>query len=300
MQKKRERLRSRHFLFLHVSTSKLFCVAEWKAPQERICESDCGKRKGSDCAAGISFSCMFQRANISAQQKKSSARADLRVCLVQKKRERLRSRHFLFLHVSTNKLFCVAEWKAPQERICESDCGKRKGSGCIADISFSCMFQRANVSAQQKGKLCRSGFASLSSAKEKGAAAQQAFPFLACFNEQIILRSRMESSAGADLRVCLVQKKRERLRSRHFLFLHVSTSKYFCAAEKKALQERICESVPFQKRERLRNRHFLFLHVSTSKCFCAAEKKALQERICSFICQINFQAKNNVLSKSSD
>ena len=36
-------------------------------------------------------------------------------------------------------------------------------------------------------------------AKEKGATAKQAFPFLACFNEQIILRSRMESSAGADL-----------------------------------------------------------------------------------------------------
>ena len=80
---------------------------------------------------------------------------------MQKKRERLRSRHFLFLHVSTNKLFCVAEWKAPQERICESDCGKRKGSGCVTGISFSCMFQRANISAQQKSKLCKSGFASL-------------------------------------------------------------------------------------------------------------------------------------------
>jgi len=36
-------------------------------------------------------------------------------------------------------------------------------------------------------------------AKEKGAAAQQTFPFLACFNEQIFLRSRKESSARADL-----------------------------------------------------------------------------------------------------
>ena len=61
------------------------------------------------------------------------------------------------------------------------------------------MCQRANVSAQQKGKLCKSGFASLSSAKEKGATAQQAFPFLACFNEQIFLRSRKESTARADL-----------------------------------------------------------------------------------------------------
>jgi len=38
-------------------------------------------------------------------------------------------------------------------------------------------------------------------------------------------------------------KKRERLRSRHFLFGHASTSKYFCEAEKEALKERICESV---------------------------------------------------------
>ena len=84
------------------------------------------------------------------------------------------------------------------------------------------------------------GYVIMKHAKEKGATAQQTFPFLACFNEQIFLRSRKKSSARADLRVCLVQKKRERLRSRHFLFLHVSTSKYFCAAEKKALQERIC------------------------------------------------------------
>ena len=40
-----------------------------------------------------------------------------------------------------------------------------------------------------------------------------------------------------------MQKKRERLRSRHFLFGHASTSKYFCEAEKEALKERICESV---------------------------------------------------------
>ena len=38
-------------------------------------------------------------------------------------------------------------------------------------------------------------------------------------------------------------QKRERLRSRHFLFGHASTSKYFCEAEKEALKERICESV---------------------------------------------------------
>ena len=44
-------------------------------------------------------------------------------------------------------------------------------------------------------------------AKEKGATAQQAFPFLARFNEQIFLRSRKVSSARADLRVCSVPKK---------------------------------------------------------------------------------------------
>ena len=43
------------------------------------------------------------------------------------------------------------------------------------------------------------GYGIMKHAKEKGAAAQQAFPFLACFNEQIFLRSRKESSARADL-----------------------------------------------------------------------------------------------------
>ena len=37
----------------------------------------------------------------------------------------------------------------------------KKGSDCAAGISFSCMFQRANISVQQKSKLCKSGFASL-------------------------------------------------------------------------------------------------------------------------------------------
>ena len=61
-----------------------------------------------------------------------------------KKRERLQSRHFLFMHVSTSK-----------------------------------------ISAQQKNKLRRSGFASLMYINsKKGAPAKQAFPFQACFNEQ--------------------------------------------------------------------------------------------------------------------
>ena len=80
------------------------------------------------------------------------------------------------MHVSTSKCFCKAKTKALQERICESDCGKRKGSDCEAGISFSCMFQRANVFAKQKRKLCKSEFASLIVAKEKGATAKQAFP----------------------------------------------------------------------------------------------------------------------------
>ena len=105
------------------------------------------------------------------------------------------------MHVSTNKGFCEAERKALQERLCESDRCKRKGSDCEAGISFSCMFQRANVFAKQKRELCKSGFASLIVAKEKGATAKQAFPFHACFNEQMFLRSRNESSVRADLRV---------------------------------------------------------------------------------------------------
>ena len=43
------------------------------------------------------------------------------------------------------------------------------------------------------------GYGIMKHAKEKGATAQQAFPFLACFNEQIFLRSRKVSSARADL-----------------------------------------------------------------------------------------------------
>ena len=103
------------------------------------------------------------------------------------------------MHVSTNKGFCEAERKALQERLCESDRCKRKGSDCEAGISFSCMFQRTKVSAKQKGKLCKSDFVSLTVAKEKGATAKQAFPFHACFNEQRFLRSRKKSSARATL-----------------------------------------------------------------------------------------------------
>jgi len=51
------------------------------------------------------------------------------------------------------------------------------------------------------------GYVIMKHAKEKGATAQQAFPFLACFNEQIFLRSRKVSSARADLRVCSISKK---------------------------------------------------------------------------------------------
>ena len=36
---------------------------------EKLCYNETCKRKGSDCEAGISFSCMFQRANNSAKQK---------------------------------------------------------------------------------------------------------------------------------------------------------------------------------------------------------------------------------------
>ena len=75
-------------------------------------------KKGSGCAAGISFSCMFQRANISAQQKSKLCKSGFASLF-----------HF------------------------------KKGSDCAAGISFSCMFQRANISAQQKSKLCKSGFA---------------------------------------------------------------------------------------------------------------------------------------------
>ncbi len=72
------------------------------------------------------------------------------------------------MHVSTSKYFCEAERGALKERICESVQCKRKGSDCEAGISFSCMFQRANISAKQKGEHWKSGFASLSSAKGKG------------------------------------------------------------------------------------------------------------------------------------
>ena len=105
------------------------------------------------------------------------------------------------MHVSTSKCFCEAKTRALEERICESDCGKRKGSDCEAGISFSCMFQRANVFAKQKRELWKSEFASLIVAKEKGATVKQAFPLHACFNEQMFLRSKNGSLGRADLRV---------------------------------------------------------------------------------------------------
>ena len=119
------------------------------------------KEKGATAKQAFPFLACFNEQMFLRSRKESSERANLRVCQRQKKRERLRSRHFLFLHVSTSKCFCEAERKALKERICESAKGKRKGSDCEAGISFSCMFQRANVSAKQKGKLCKSGFASL-------------------------------------------------------------------------------------------------------------------------------------------
>ena len=45
------------------------------------------------------------------------------------------------------------------------------------------------------------GYVIMKHAKEKGATAKQAFPFHACFNEQMFLQSKNESSARADLRV---------------------------------------------------------------------------------------------------
>ena len=45
------------------------------------------------------------------------------------------------------------------------------------------------------------GYGIMKHAKEKGATAKQAFPFHACFNEQMFLQSKNESSARADLRV---------------------------------------------------------------------------------------------------
>ena len=142
---KREQLRS------SISFSCVFQRANISAQQKnsakRICES-VPFQKGRLRGDIFLFSCMFQRANISAQRKVNSARADLRVCSVQ------------------------------------------KGSDCAAEaFPFSCTFQRANISAQQKSKLCKSS-----------------------------------------LRVCSVSKK-ERLRGSVSFFLHVSTSKYFCAAE---------------------------------------------------------------------
>ena len=45
------------------------------------------------------------------------------------------------------------------------------------------------------------GYGIMKHAKEKGATAKQAFPFRACFNEQMFLRSKNESSGRANLRV---------------------------------------------------------------------------------------------------
>jgi predicted small secreted protein len=81
------------------------------------------KEKGATAKAGISFSCMVQRANISAQQKMKLCKSG-------------------FASLNSLKL-------------------KEKGATAEAGISFSCMVQRANISAQQKIKLCKSGFASL-------------------------------------------------------------------------------------------------------------------------------------------
>lgn len=44
--------------------------------------------------------------------------------------------------------------------------------------------------------------------KEKQATVLQAFPFQACFNEQIFLRSRKKSSVRAYLRVCRRPKRK--------------------------------------------------------------------------------------------
>ena len=108
--------------------------------------------------------------------------------------------------------------------------------------------QQKNVKSVSKILIMQKSYVIMKHAKEKGATAKQAFPFRACFNEQMFLRSRKGSSERADLRVCLRQKKRERLRSRHFLFMHVSTSKQFCGAERRALKERICESVQCKRK----------------------------------------------------
>jgi len=96
-------------------------------------------------------------------------------------------------------------------------------------------------------------------AKEKGAAAQQTFPFLACFNEQIFLRSRKVSSARADLRVCSISKKG--------------------AAAQQA---------------------FPFLACFNEQIFLRSRKKSSARADLLLQSQINFQAKINVLSKSSD
>ena len=63
------------FAFQGELTNKHFCVAESKALQERVCESDVNsghnrpKRKASDDEAGISFSGMLQRANFLRSRK---------------------------------------------------------------------------------------------------------------------------------------------------------------------------------------------------------------------------------------
>ena len=64
---------------MHVSTSKCFCEAKTRALEERICESDCGKRKASDGKAGICFSGRINEQMFLRGRNESSARADLRV-----------------------------------------------------------------------------------------------------------------------------------------------------------------------------------------------------------------------------
>ena len=117
---------------MHVSTSKCFCEAKTRALEERICESDCGKRKGSDCEAGISFSCMFQRANVFAKQKRELWKSEFASLIVAKEKQATAKPAFAFQGELTSKCFCEAETKALQERICESNQLKRKANNCEA------------------------------------------------------------------------------------------------------------------------------------------------------------------------
>ena len=87
------------------------------------------------------------------------------------------------------------------------------------------MFQRANVFAKQKRELCKSGFASLIVAKEKGATAKQAFPFHACFNEQMF---RKAETKALQERICESNQLKRKANN--------------CEAKTRAWEERICES----------------------------------------------------------